>query len=343
MRKNKGITLIALVITIIVLLILAGVAIAMLSGENGILKKAAEAKTKTENAQKQEEARLTDMELTTYFATNNLKYKCSNGYITGFGYGYDQNGTFNISEAEETVKKFEKVLEPLGYKINLEYDVGEEKDITIEESEKETKKIATGMSVQKDGKTVARTILYGDVNGDGIIGDTDADSMYGYYMFLPDYVKKDFQIIACDVNHDGEVNEEDANLAYAAELCDEEYVINQNKIVNIPVKKYIKRMYKRLQEYINLLDKSTGYKFEYNEDDDTYKLKGVKKDTTVENLINALPDSENLNVVSGEDKKTVIGGSEKVADGYYLRKDFKKNESGENIGKVSFAYIEVEK
>ena len=42
MKNQKGITLIALVITIIVLLILAGVAIAMLSGENGILNKASE-------------------------------------------------------------------------------------------------------------------------------------------------------------------------------------------------------------------------------------------------------------------------------------------------------------
>ena len=39
MRKNRGITLIALVITIIVLLILAGVSIASLMGENGILRK----------------------------------------------------------------------------------------------------------------------------------------------------------------------------------------------------------------------------------------------------------------------------------------------------------------
>ena len=36
-ENDKGITLIALVITIIVLLILAGVSIAMLTGENGIL------------------------------------------------------------------------------------------------------------------------------------------------------------------------------------------------------------------------------------------------------------------------------------------------------------------
>ena len=40
MKGNKGITLIALVITIIVLLILAAVSIAMLSGDNSILKRA---------------------------------------------------------------------------------------------------------------------------------------------------------------------------------------------------------------------------------------------------------------------------------------------------------------
>lgn len=43
-REQKGITLIALVITIIVLLILAGVSIAMLSGENGILSQSRNAK-----------------------------------------------------------------------------------------------------------------------------------------------------------------------------------------------------------------------------------------------------------------------------------------------------------
>ena len=48
--KNKGITLIALVITIIVLLILAGVSIAMLTGDNGILTQAQKAKNETKNA-----------------------------------------------------------------------------------------------------------------------------------------------------------------------------------------------------------------------------------------------------------------------------------------------------
>ena len=44
LRETKGITLIALVITIIILLILAGISIATLTGENGILNKASKAK-----------------------------------------------------------------------------------------------------------------------------------------------------------------------------------------------------------------------------------------------------------------------------------------------------------
>ena len=52
--ENEGITLIALVITIIVLLILAGVSIATLTGENGILTRAQDAKINTEIAEEKE-------------------------------------------------------------------------------------------------------------------------------------------------------------------------------------------------------------------------------------------------------------------------------------------------
>ncbi len=56
--KEKGITLIALVITIIVLLILAGVTIATLMGDNGILTKATESKNKTEEGEEEEKVKL---------------------------------------------------------------------------------------------------------------------------------------------------------------------------------------------------------------------------------------------------------------------------------------------
>ena len=57
-NKNSGITLIALVITIIVLLILAGISISMLSGNNGILQRATDAKTETERGQVYEQISL---------------------------------------------------------------------------------------------------------------------------------------------------------------------------------------------------------------------------------------------------------------------------------------------
>lgn len=50
-KQEKGVTLVALVITIIVLLILAGVSIAMLTGDNGILTRANDAKSKNSQAE----------------------------------------------------------------------------------------------------------------------------------------------------------------------------------------------------------------------------------------------------------------------------------------------------
>ena len=54
MKNNKGITLVALVVTIVVLLILAGVSINMVLGENGIVTKAKDARDKTKQAQANE-------------------------------------------------------------------------------------------------------------------------------------------------------------------------------------------------------------------------------------------------------------------------------------------------
>ena len=59
-RKGQlGITLVALVVTIVVLLILAGVSINLVLGENGLITQAQEAKTKTEEATQND---LTDMD-----------------------------------------------------------------------------------------------------------------------------------------------------------------------------------------------------------------------------------------------------------------------------------------
>ena len=64
-KNKKGITLIALVITIIVLLVLAGVSLNMLLGENGILTKVQTAKSSQERAGLKEEAQLTMLSIET--------------------------------------------------------------------------------------------------------------------------------------------------------------------------------------------------------------------------------------------------------------------------------------
>ena len=60
-KTNKGITLIALVITIIVLLILATISIATLTGENGILNKADNAKIEEEKSSAKEKVQIAVM------------------------------------------------------------------------------------------------------------------------------------------------------------------------------------------------------------------------------------------------------------------------------------------
>ena len=86
MKERRGVTLIALVITIVVLLILAGVSIAMLTGDNGILIQAKLAKEETEEAEKKEIKMLAQLETNTHLnnyehiTTDNIKVPVPAGY-----------------------------------------------------------------------------------------------------------------------------------------------------------------------------------------------------------------------------------------------------------------------
>ena len=60
-KHQKGVTLVALVVTIIALIILAGVSINMLVGDNGIITQAQRAKENTELAQAEEEKQISEL------------------------------------------------------------------------------------------------------------------------------------------------------------------------------------------------------------------------------------------------------------------------------------------
>ena len=113
-KKTKGITLIALVITIIVLLILAGVTIATLSGDNGILTRAAEAKEKTRREDIQEQLNLwkTEKSMEDNIGPNNMN-------ITEFVTKLKENKTITPEEFNEietthklTIGKQEPIIFP---------------------------------------------------------------------------------------------------------------------------------------------------------------------------------------------------------------------------------------
>ena len=91
LKENKGITLIALVITIIVLLILAGVTIATLTGDNGILKKAGDAKTQTEQAKEDENLKIAIAG--SYGTDGKLNLKDLKDNLENQGIDYDKNNT----------------------------------------------------------------------------------------------------------------------------------------------------------------------------------------------------------------------------------------------------------
>ncbi len=119
-RKNKGITLISIVITIIVLLILAGVSIAMLTGENGLLTQAQRAKEETENAAANEAAILEEYE------------EYLNSISGGTTSGLDSVTGTETSNTEVEDSLGNKVVIPAGFKVvNPEANV--EDGIVIED------------------------------------------------------------------------------------------------------------------------------------------------------------------------------------------------------------------
>lgn len=85
LKRNKGITLIALVVTIIVLLILAGVTLSFVVGENGILKRATTAVEVNEKASAEEEANLVVADLaTSYYEEKYVNQKSDLGTIDNY-------------------------------------------------------------------------------------------------------------------------------------------------------------------------------------------------------------------------------------------------------------------
>ena len=108
LKNNRGITLIALVVTVIVLLILAGVSINMLTGQNGILNRASEAKENTQIATEREALGFNIMQVNMKEnISSNESYRIGKKLYTK---NFENSDKWDYIYLEETSKVFEFVL-----------------------------------------------------------------------------------------------------------------------------------------------------------------------------------------------------------------------------------------
>ena len=112
MKKNKGITLVALVVTIVVLLILAGVSINLVLGNNGIIAKAKDAETKSAEASQND---LKGMNGLVSEMEGALAENGSNG--SGSGNGNTGSGNNFVTKNTEVTYPDGKVWIPEGFKV----------------------------------------------------------------------------------------------------------------------------------------------------------------------------------------------------------------------------------
>lgn len=155
-KKEKGITLISLVITIIVLLILAGITITMLAGQDSILRQAAKAKKEIE-----EQTEIEGVKFATTTAILNEDYKIkdkeslqqelnktfTNASVTGsMEKGYEVtigNNVYKVSATGEVVKQEPEILEGDIWNVALiEYDGNYINPMTIIKLKSKYKKIS---------------------------------------------------------------------------------------------------------------------------------------------------------------------------------------------------------
>lgn len=133
MRKQKGITLIALIVTIIVLLILAGVAVATLTGDNGLISKSGEAKKQAEISEGQEQLEIAVTQSTNKRGNiDETKLAKNLSKLNGIKYINSEKEEVDITENTEIQLTAKVKLKGYNYKINNEGKVSFKKEGAID-------------------------------------------------------------------------------------------------------------------------------------------------------------------------------------------------------------------
>ena len=178
--KNKGITLIALVVTIVVLLILAGVSISMLSGEDGIINQAQNASKETSEAENIEKIRLAISEAQIgeegyqELNQNNLKEAIDNQFNgrKDFVVSNNEDGTFTVS-CLDTLKDYNITLNRV--EKGIDWNEAMANAVAPESQDEPRNKGVIGIGT--DGKPVDMDLWEYTILDDGTCGLNDENSI----------------------------------------------------------------------------------------------------------------------------------------------------------------------
>ena len=172
-KKEKGITLIALVVTIVVLLILAGISISMLTGENGVITQANKSSVKNDNGTVAEALKL---KISQYLMDNQIDEQSTLQRLK------DDN---IINEAQEI-----NIKELLGEKLKTGNGANNKDVYVIEKNETgeyelfyyDKKQNSTNIGyLFKENVKQAADSKYFDITEDGVISIKNKDE-YSYYV-----------------------------------------------------------------------------------------------------------------------------------------------------------------
>ena len=300
-KKQKGITLIALVITIIVLLILAGVSIAMLTGQNGILTQANNSKIKQSHGAVKEAISLaynewqievntgsrTKLASTETVIINGEEEKSNAGTGETFlqfieSKSYIKEGTTDVLNVEkltgskqalgngETTDVY-KIKEQDGNYILSYYDTNNK------EEQLWSVPVSTGSS---EGNVSYNDELKTLKPGDYVIYDTglpetgevvcrvlyDANSEYGLQIITNDCIKENGEYVEVEISSDDGYNNAVGNLNKKAEKYkNDTYALDTRCVGSNPKYKNSESDYAEYNGIIHpVKEKDANYEMDYN-------------------------------------------------------------------------------
>ena len=302
-KRERGITLVALVITIIVLIILAGVSInAVMNG--GLITNAKDARDEYDKAKRKEGISLNQLEMDKMqieFLKQGIPYNYKQGYITG------------INE-ETTVESFlSRIPNNEEYKVyvyNESTEAFEEVPTTVY--------VGTGMVLKKGTQEIGALVILGDVNADGIIDMVDTGWIYTEMSNKGQLGNA--KRVAADANCDGYIDLEDIA------IIQKEYVIsgtiNQNSkpldvtnIITRTEEEWIESKAEKLQETLGDNFIKTEWTYDEEGNPEFYEMY-LKTDTTItgRDVRNILKGEIYTVLIKDQDGKPAL--SSNIGNGY---------------------------